>query len=285
MNPIDHRDVPAPSLDPVRRDTILSEVLAEPPARRTPRHRWLAPVGAAAAVGVVAVGGVALLDREPGTPGTSAGPSRLSPTATQEAGTKLPPAGRVEPFVIGSLTAAEAREVLERCLPSFGYDPSTFEVALGQRVAGPHGREDVVIAADRVSGTQFFCGADDMSMIAGPDSKSVVRVPDAAHPLTPADVGGTTWSSAPSGTTSDLATTVAFRVSERVARVEMRVGTAAEPGTWHSSTPEGGFVYVGAWMDAGVPESVGLYVETRAFDVDGRPVDSDLLGRSPLELM
>lgn len=282
MNPLDHHDLPAPALDPARRDAILAEILAEGAVRRTPKHRWLVPVGAAAAVSLVAVGGVALLDRDTEQPSASDGPSDVLSTRDPHREQRRE---QVEPFMVGPLTTVESDRVLAQCLPSFGYDPSTFEVALAQRVAGPWGREDVVVAADRVSGTQLFCGADEMSMMAGPDSKSVVRVPDAAHPLTPADVGGTSSSVGPSGDTRHLFTTAGFRVSDQVARVEMRVGTRSAPGIWRSSVPAGGFVYVGAWIEAAVPAGVELYVETRAYDVDGKPIDSDLLGRSAVEIL
>lgn len=283
MNPLDHHDLPAPALDPARRDAILADVLAEGAVRRTPRHRWLVPVAAAAAVGVVAVGGVALIDRGNEPTGASVAPSErtsASPTRDRQA-----PRERVEPFVLGPLAAADARQVLDRCLRPYGYEPAAFDVLLAQRVDTLWGPQDAVIAEDPVSGTQFFCSPDQMSMIAGPSSKSVVRVPDAAHPLTPSDVGGTSSSTGPGGTTRHLFTDVGFRVSDRVARVEMRVGTAEEPGTWHSSTPQGGFVYVGAWIETATPAGTDMYVETRAYDVDGQLVASDLLGRSKVDLM
>lgn len=280
MNPLDHHDLPAPPLDPARRDAILGAVLAERAARRTSQQRWLAPVGAAAAVGVVAVGGVALLDRDTEPPAVT-GPSPTATPTSQEPTPPPEPDEQVEPFVLGSLGPRDADRVLEQCLPSFGYDPSSFEAVLAQRVAGPYGAQDVVIAEDGASGTQFFCSADQTSMIAGPDSKSLVRPPDDSHPLTRADVGGTSSS----GGTGDLLVDAAFRVSDLVDRVEMRVGTTRDPGTWRSATPEGGFVYVAAWTDPAAPEGVDTFVETRAFDSAGEPIRSDLLGRSRVELV
>lgn len=262
--------LPNPTLDPARRGEILDEVLASEPTPRSHRP-WLLPAAAAAAVGVIA-GGLALADHDDAPP-----PDR----GTVATGTPHPQ-DRVVDFTTGPLSAADARRLRDDCLATFSESSTGFATVYARRTRTAWGRGGVVVIRQAGTGTELLCSDDGQSRIAGPDSKSVVVEPTVARPITVADGGGT-GSSSRDGRILTLATSTAYRVAGNVARIEMRVGTAADPGTWYRSTPENGFAYVSARLDHAVPEDAALFVEARAFDADGHPLTSAPMGRSRLE--
>ncbi|WP_141006670.1 hypothetical protein [Nocardioides humi] len=183
----------------------------------------------------------------------------------------------------GPLSPGAAQRVIDHCARSMGFDAGRYAPVFTQEARTGSGAVAVVLARDAATGTEYLCRdaayGTDGSMVAGPQSKSVVEQPSADRPLTSVDAGG--WSYATPldrpGVVTDLGVDRSYRVDPAVGRVEMRVGTATAPGTWRSAVPSDGYVYVAAWADTELPLD-GIVLETRAFDTAGRPLASDLLG-------
>lgn len=243
-----------------------------PPTTRS-RPQWVLPVAAAAAVATIAVGGVTLTGGDDGGRQLEDVPVAASPSAPAPV-----------PFTLGRLPDARATAALQECLASLARKPGgAYRISYAQRVRDESGEQGVVVAHEDATGTGLLCAEDEQAMIAGPMSKSVVVEPTTARPIQVADGGGTASVSA-RGTISQLSITSTFRVADTVAYVDMRVGTDAAPGAWHRAEADHGFVYASAWLDGAVPDDAKLFVETRAHDVDGKPITGGPLGRNRLQL-
>lgn len=269
MNLTNPHDLPDPRLDPVRRTAILDDVLAAGPARR--RSPWLPALAAAAAVVAVAGGGYALSARDGDRP---------SPVAKAPAPTRA--ADPAVPFTLGPLTASARATQADACIRQSPRPDVAIAVVYAQRIRGPYGPGAAIVVDQPATGSTFFCGEGTFSTIAdrhlGP-----IDPPPRTRPVTVVNGVGTSASTR-KGTITRLFNDVVLRVHPVVARVEIRVGTAAHPGTWHRSTPQGGYAYAGAWLDRDVPESTPLFVETRAYDAAGAPLHAPGLGRERVRL-
>lgn len=271
MNLTDPDQLPDPTLDPVRRAAMLDDVLATPsPARR--RSPWLPALAAAAAVVAVAGGGYALSARDHDRPAPVAKPT--APTRATEPAV---------PFTLGPLTAPARSRQAEACNRQTPDPQAAITVPYAQRVRTPYGTRAAVVVEQAATASAFFCSEDGtFSTLAARDMR-LIEPPTRTRPVTAVNGGGTSASTRKRTITS-LFHEIVLRVDPVVARVEIRVGTATQPGTWHRSTPQGGYVYAGAWLDRDVPESAPLFVETRAYDASGALLRAPGLGRERLRL-
>lgn len=268
MNLTDPDQLPSPTLAPARRAAILDDVLAASPARR--RSPWLPALAAAASVAALAGAGYALSTRE----------DRPAPVAKAPAPTRA--ADSVVPFTLGPLAAATRAQQAEACIRQSPQPDVAISVVYAQRIRGPYGPGTAVVVDQPATASTFFCSEGTFSTLADRDT-GPIEPPTRTHPVTVLEGGGASASTRRTTITS-LSTDTVLRVDPVVARVEIRVGTATRPGTWHRATPQGGFAYAAAWLDRAVPQSTPLYVETRAYDAAGAALRSPGLGRERLRL-
>ncbi|NHA01812.1 hypothetical protein G5V59_24800 [Nocardioides sp. W3-2-3] len=271
MNLTDPGQSPDPTLDPVRRAAILDQVLTSTsPARR--RSPWLPALAAAAAVVAVAGGGYALSVRDDDRPA----PAAKAPAPTRATEPAVP-------FTLGPLAAPARSRQAEACNRQTPDPEATVTVPYAQRVRTPYGTRAAVVVEQAATASAFFCSEDGtFSTLTARDMRPI-EPPTLTRPVTVVDGGGTSASTR-KRTITTLFHEILLRVHPVVARVEIRVGTAARPGTWHRSTPQGGYVYAGAWLEGDVPESTPLFVEIRAYDAAGALLRAPGLGRERLRL-
>jgi hypothetical protein len=250
---------PERRLPPRRRDQILRSVLngEEPTMSYRHRVRWIAPIAAAAAAALIAVGAVALSD------------SGGTPTASQ-------PSVKTVPLDLGPMSEAEIQE------SRLG----SMTLNYTRRIDGPIEPITVLVATNK-RGTPLFDAGQFVGVVEGG------KMPNPAHPIrdidpqfdqnpdvgdSAADVGDAIYD----GTAEFWKITGFYRVDDSVDRVEVRVGTPDGPERWRVAEPHGGWVFWATWFDpADYEPGTELTVKWRAYDKDGDRIDPDLMPDQP----
>jgi hypothetical protein len=242
---------PERTLPPRRRDQILRSVLngEEPTMSYRHRVRWIAPIAAAAAAALIAVGAVALSD------------SGGTPTASQT------PVKTV-PLDLGPMSEAEIQE------SRLG----SMTLNYTRRIDGPVEPITVLVATNK-RGTPLFDAGHLVGIVEGG------RMPTPAHPIRRIDPD---LAAAPvsdgvyRGTKKFWKVTGFYRVDDSVDRVEVRVGTPDGPEPWRVAEPHGGWVFFATWFKLSDYEpGTELTVRWRAYDKDGDRIDPDLMPDQP----
>lgn len=246
---------PERRLPPPIRDQILRSVLTgeEPDMSSRSRIRWIAPLAVGAAAALIAIGAVALSDRDSEQPGGA--PPAVEPTE------------QAVPLDLGQLTAAEVQEAVGPEIDENDLIP------YARRIAGPDQPVSAVVAITNDTQTTYF----ETGELAGDFE---FPAPTAAHPVQGVD---SPWG-------PDIADAVyrdlpgywklvgVYRVANTVDRVEVRVGTPGGPEPWRTAEPHGGYVFWAAWFKvADYKPGTELTVEWRAFDTDGNQIDPTVL--------
>jgi hypothetical protein len=274
MSPNQLRLPPERELPPGRHLQLRHRVLQpeQPPAPA--RLRRLAPVASAAAVLALAavLGGV--LGLRPGPTRMPAGTGAPATTTPSPAGPRVP-AGIL--LRNGPLTAAQQQVAVRDCLRSLKSPirPQDVTVMAAHRLWTRLGIQDDIAVRDR-QGVWIACtGSHSAGQV---NSKDPARepVPSAAEPLVSL-TGGSGGSTSPDGrTVLTYDPTQLFRVSDRVARVQLRIVTSSAQGPWYEGVVVGGYAHVAAWLSAPMPNASGRYgsvrSELRAFDRGGRQI-------------
>jgi hypothetical protein len=258
-----------------RREQILRSVLdgEEPNMSPRIRVRWLVPIAVGAAAALIAVGAVALSDRDDARPGEA------PPPASQ-------PADETVPLDRGPLTEAEVEELLR---DDFGPDLPGTTFHYTRRVDGPVEPIPVIVATPPDIDEQFAKTGHLVGMYDGP-------APTPTHPIREADPELDLNENPDFGNTSstDLGDAIyrgtgeywkitgLYRVADTVDRVEVRVGTPDGPEPWRAAEPHGGFVFWATWFEIAEYEpGTELTVEWRAYDTEGNPIAAELLPDQP----
>ena len=245
-----------------RRDQILRSILSdEEPVRSTTRRaRWIAPIAVASVAALVAVGAIALADRDAGAPSDSPPAVTTSDDAV--------------PLDLGPLSQAEIGSELE----TFGIDASEpldrYEFFFARRIDGPDGPIPVIVMLTPHG--PYVYKAGDLR------GNSVPDAPTAQRPIRGMDMPLDLAQAVYTGTPDYWKAAGLYRVAESVDRVEVRVGTPGGPEPWRVATPHGGFVFWATWFETADYESgTELTLELRAFDADGEPIDPGLIPDPP----
>ena len=250
---------PERRLPPTVRDQILRSVLTgeEPDMTHRSRIRWIAPLAVGAAAALIAIGAVALSNRDSEQPGGA--PPAVEPTE------------QAVPLDHGPLTAAEVQEAV---------GPEVDEndlIPYARRIAGPDQPVPIVVAITNDAQATFF----ETGELAG---TLEIPAPTAAEPIRGVD---NPWG-------PDIADAIyrdlpghwklagVYRVADTVDRVEVRVGTPDGPEPWRLAEPHGGFVFWATWFKpADYQPGTELTVEWRAYDTDGNQIDPTALPDKP----
>jgi hypothetical protein len=246
---------PERRLPPRRRDQILRSVLngEEPTMNGRRSIRWIAPIAAAVAAVLIAVGAVALIGGD----------------------NKPTPATNVVSLDLRPLTGAELR----RELRTLGVEPDDLAaINYGRWMEGPHQQLRFVVAT--LPGGQRL-------LIKMGDLRSVEDkvAPTLTHPILriegldrPRYLAKTVYDNTP----RYWKVAAFYRVAHSVDRVEVRVGTPDGPEPWRSSPAHGGYVWWATWFKTADYESgTELTLKWRAYDTDGEPIDPDLMPHQP----
>jgi hypothetical protein len=246
---------PERTLAPRRRDQILRSVLdgEEPTMNGRQSIRWIAPIAAAVAAVLIAVGAVALTGGDD----------------------KPTPATNVVSLDLRPLTRAELREELR----TFGVEPDDLAAVNYTRwMDGPRQPLPVIVATlpDR-----------QRLLIKMGDLRSVEDevAPTPTHPILriegldqPRHLAKTVYDR----TSRYWKVAGFYRVARTVDRVEVRVGTPDGPEPWRSSPAHGGYVWWATWFKPADYESgTELTLKWRAYGTDGESIDSDLMPHQP----
>jgi hypothetical protein len=235
------------------REQILRSVLTgeehDMPAELRRDRRWIAPLAAAAAVALIAVGAVAL---------TNSGDGQQP---------AVQPDQRTVPLDRGPLSDTELMEMQLIDLPPANGPYYTFHYA--RHVDGPQGAVPVALASSPASNF-LVVAVDDTE-----GAPLVPPVPTADRPIVAVDWTSEAAYPESSGYWIDGGF---YRVADSVARVEVRLGTPDGPEPWRVAEPHGGYVYWAAWFEIAEYEpGTELKMEWRAYDTDGDPIDPELL--------
>jgi hypothetical protein len=251
---------PERRLAPRRRDQILRSVLdgEEPTMNGRQSIRWIAPIAAAVAAVLIAVGAVALTggDEKPGDQPTT-------------------PAGNTVSLDLRPLTWAELREELR----TSGVEPDDLAAINYRRwMDGPRQPLPVIVAT-LPGGQRVLIKMGDLRSVedkVGPTpTHPILRIEGLDRPryLAKAVYDHTSryWKVAGF-----------YRVARTVDRVEIRVGTPDGPEPWRSSPVHGGYVWWATWFKPADYESgTELTLKWRAYDTDGERIDPDLMPHQP----
>jgi hypothetical protein len=262
MNDTDHLP-PERKLPPPRRDEILRSVLDGEETDMNARQgvRWIAPLAAAAATVLIAVGAVALTNGD----GRSGG----APPSSEPSTTKVP-------LDLRALTDAELREELS----TSGAEPEDFAALNYTRLMdGPRQSVPVIIATlpDR---QRLFIKMGD---VRSADPKGARPTP--ADPIlrfepldSPRQIANAVYDNTP----RFWKVAGIYSVADNVARVEVRVGTPNGPEPWRVSPAHGGYVWWATWFKpADYEPGTELTLKWRAYDKDGERIDPDLMPHQP----
>ncbi|MGH3386793.1 MAG: hypothetical protein ACRDO1_19600 [Nocardioidaceae bacterium] len=254
---------PLRELPPDLRERTLRRAFQQEPTRRSAGRRVVIPLLSAAAVAAVLVGVLSVVDRP-----TSVDPvPRPVPASDPPAST---PPERSESLNRGPISAAERKHLVKEC-SVLGSGDTSGKALYGQRIR--IGLEDVpVLVLQQASGAELLCTTSGQGFIKGAGTKSLHLAPNDVHPIWAADGGGGASVTADrQGRVQSLEATGFYRVTSAVDRIEIRVGSSADPGPWRSSEAVDGFVFIG--FDHSVrPGQESLRVELRAFDDAGERV-------------
>lgn len=255
---------PLRELPPDLRERTLRRAFQQEPVHRlTGGRRVMVPLLSAAAVAAVLVGVLSVVDQP-----TSVDPApRPAPASSPPSST---PSERTESLNRGPISAAEQKYLVKEC-SVLGTGDTSGKMLYGQRIR--IGREDVpVLVLRQGSGAELLCTSSGQGFIKGAGTKSLHLAPNDVHPIWAADGGGGVSVAADrQGRTQSLEATGFYRVTSAVDRIEIRVGSSADPGRWRSSEAVDGFVFIG-FVHSVLPGEKVLRVELRAFDRDGERV-------------
>jgi hypothetical protein len=265
---------PERRLPPPRRDQILRSVLdgEEPSMSNRVRVRWFMPIAIGAAAALIAVGAVALSDRDGALPGEE------PPPASQ-------PADETVPLDLGPLTEAEMEEVLRH---DFDPDSPGYTFHYTRRIDGPVEPIPVIVATPPGIDEQFAKTGNLVGMYDGP-------APTPTHPIQEADPDLDLNDNPDFGSPStDMADDIykgtgaywkiagLYRVADTVGRIEVRVATPNGSEPWRVADPHGGYVFWATWFEIAEYEpGTELTVEWRAYDTAGDPIAAELLPDQP----
>jgi hypothetical protein len=212
-------------------------------------------------LGFASIGDTRAGDAEPEPPVSS------QPTRTD---------GGTVPLDLGPLSKEQAQKTLGKCARGYG-GADRFTVLTARRVDGSSGPRNALVAKDHDTGDVFRCLMDGQAAsLSGPSAGDPPEPqPDAQDPFrdtTFDDDGAYCSRDRETGAREYMFDSDWLRVADEVDRVEVRVGTDAEPGVWRVSTAHEGYVYTGYWFTQPFALDATIEVEMRAFDAAGDPL-------------
>ena len=268
---------------------ILERILSDPAMTTTAsgrgRQAWLVPVGAAAAVALVAGGIlVAATRHDASRPAPADGtPAPVRPSTP--AAPKQRPAAEID-VNAGSLTAAQKATAAQACIASQEgpHRPTAITHGVKVRTWGGGPAEDT-IAFTSPNGLRYACvgtGSMMTTSIVGGDpavaaeNKTVLPVTDATHPAAPAEGTGATWAFVDFDRQPDqLARDGWYGVDSRVASMRQRWVVRGRTGPWFVAEPVDGLVFLRSWdRSAALKLGEEVRVETQVLGRNGELLDA-----------
>ncbi len=266
-------------------ERILSDTAVPDSGRR---QGWLVPVGAAAAVALVAGGLLVVATRHdasrPSPADATPAPVRPS-TPSTPAVPKQRPAAEID-VNAGSLTAAQKTAAAQACMaPQEGpHRPTAITHGIKVRTWGS-GPADDTIAYTSPNGLRYACvgtGSMMTTSIVGGDPgvaaehKTTLPVTDATHPAAPAEGTGATWAFIDFDRLPDqLAREGWYGVDGRVASMRQRWIVRGKTGPWFVAKPVDGLVFLRSWdRSAALKLGEEVRVETQVVGHNGELLDA-----------
>jgi hypothetical protein len=288
---------PVEDLDPNRADQLRSNLvtMARKTQHETRRATWVPMLAAACGIAVIATSVVVLA--QSGESGPSNQPTPTAPTSAPSPAEamKVPAAKSARVSLdLGPASIAEARATARQCLeqrqaatgapnraaPADADSATVHQARWFKTIPGQGGQ--VRPAKDRAlmqtfttkKGVWFQCVDADIvnlfdPVLAGIPRKNAVPV-NVADPVN----GQWTFADVPDGKSTLLFADFTFTALPTVARVEIRIRWTGGASPWYGVLVTAGEGYVAASQPGAVHQRRAMEVDVRAFDRDGRQIDT-----------